>query len=378
MTAPRFSPILPSLAVALLLGFSPARALLNLDGQRNQVFVFGSATFGYDSNVFSDHTDRGDYSMGATFGAELRRRAGIISVNAIGKVTYTGFDRYSDENSFNPNFQIEFLKSTGRTTGQFSLSAYRENRSDSAVNLRTSSWNFPAGLSLKYPVNERYYLTSETGYLRRRYVDTTTLANLTDYSQAVDVFYVYTSKLDLMGGYRIRILQTSVGDDTYDHWFNIGATGSLFAKLNGTVRVGYQIRDVTGATDDSYAHLNALASVTWPVTRKLSLIGAVSRDFNTIATGASVDSLSASLRATYAFTRRIEFNGGLSSGRNRFLGTPPPMRRDTFFGLDVGAAYRLNDHLNVGATYTYFRNWSTFAFSDFDRQVFSVDISSRY
>ena len=56
----------------------------------------------------------------------------------------------------------------------------------------------------------------------------------------------------------------------------------------------------------------------------------------------------------------------------------PPARRDTFFSWDVGARYKMNEHLQVGATYTYFRNWSTFDFSDFDRQGFSVDISSRY
>jgi outer membrane receptor protein involved in Fe transport len=121
-----------------------------------------------------------------------------------------------------------------------------------------------------------------------------------------------------------------------------------------------------------------MAGVTWPVTRKLNLSGQLSRDFSTIATGASVDSLAASLRAGYAATRKIEFTTGVAYGRNRVLGTPPPERRDTFFSWDLGARYKMNEHLQVGATYTYFRNWSTFDFSDFDRQGFSVDVSSRY
>jgi hypothetical protein len=363
---------------AVLLALTPARALINLDGQRNQLFVFGNVAFGWDSNIFSESTGRGDYTVNGTVGAELKRRAGIIAVDLTGKMAYSAFGTYSHENSFNPNFLIEFNKTTGRTTGALTINAYRESRSDSAVNLRTNSWNFPVALNLKYPVNERYNVASETSYLRRRYVDSTSLANLTDYSQSIDVYYTYTSKLDLTAGYRIRVSQTSIGNDTYDHWFNIGATGGLFAKLNGTVRVGYQIRDVAGTGGTSYSHLNALASVAWPVTRKLNLQGAVSRDFNTIATGASVDSMSASLRATYAYTRKIEFNSGVAIGQNRFLGTPPPERRDTFFSFDLGASYHMNEHLQVAASYTYFRNWSTFAFSDFDRQGFSLDISSRY
>lgn len=378
MTFPPSARILFLGIAACVWGLTPARALINLDGTRNQVFFFGSVTFGYDSNIFSDSSARGDYTVTGSIGTEIKRKAGIIGVNATGRLNYATYGSYSDENSFNPNFQVEFFKTTGRTTGSLSVSAYRESRSDSAVNLRTNSWNFPVALGLKYPVNDRYYLSSQTTFLRRRYVETTSLANLTDYSQGLDVFYVYTSKLDLVGGYRIRVSQTSLGDDTYDHWFNVGASGGLLAKLNGTVRLGYQFRNVVGGTNDTYSHLNALVAVTWPLTRKLNLSGAVTRDFSTIATGASVDSTTASLRATYMFTRKIEFNGGVAAGQNRFLGTPPPQRRDTFVTLDVGANYNMNQHLQVGATYTYFRNWSTFAFSDFDRQGFSLDISSRY
>lgn len=363
---------------ALALGLSPARALINLDGSRNQLFVFGSVTFGYDSNIFSDSSGRDDYTVNGAVGAEIKRRAGLIAVNATATLSYVTYGSYTEVNSFNPNFHVEFNKTSGRTTGALTVSAFRESRSDSAVNLRTNSWNFPVGLSLKYPVNDKYYFTSKTSYLRRRYVDNTVLANYTDYSQGIDVFYVYTSKLDLVGGYRIRVSQTSLGDDTIDHWFNVGATGGLFAKLNGTVRLGYQVRDVSGATDNQYSHFNALAGVTWPATRKLNLSAQLSRDFSTIATGASVDSTAASLRASYSATRKLEFSTGVAYGLNRFLGTPPPARRDTFFSWDVGARYKMNEHLQVGATYTYFRNWSTFDFSDFDRQGFSVDVSSRY
>lgn len=378
MTLPRPARLFFLGIAAFASGLIPARALINLDGTRNQLFVFGSVTFGYDSNIFSDSNGTGDYTVTGSVGAEIKRKAGIIGVNATGRLNYSTYGSHSDENSFDPNFQVEFTKGTGRTTGSLAISAYRESRSDSAVNLRTNSWNFPVALGLKYPVNDRYYVASQTAFLRRSYVDNASLANLTDYSQGLDVFYVYTSKLDLLGGYRIRVSQTSLGDDTYDHWFNLGASGGLFAKLNGTVRVGYQFRNVVGGTNDTYSHLNALASVTWPLSRKLNLTGALSRDFTTIATGASVDSTSASLRAIYSFSRKLEFNAGLAAGHNRFLGTPPPQRRDTFFSFDAGANYRMNEHLQVGASYTYFRNWSTFAFSDFDRHGFSLDVSSRY
>lgn len=378
MTLPASAKTCPLLLGALLLSLVPARALLNVDGSRNQIFVFGNATFGYDSNIFSDATDRGDYIAKAVVGAQMKRRAGIIAVDATAKLGYSSYGRFSDQNAFNPNFRIEFNKTTGRTTGALTISAFRESRADSSVNLRTNSWNYPVSLNLKYPVNDKYYFTSQTTYLRRRYVESDTLANLTDYSQSLDVFYVYTSKLDLVGGYRVRVSQPSIGNDAVDHWFNLGAAGGLFAKLNGTVRLGYQLRNTRGGTSDSFTHLNAVASLGWPITRKINLTGTITRDFDTIATGVSVDATATQLRASYVFSRHFEILAGAAYGRNTFLGTPPPSRRDTFFSFDLGARYMMNEHLQVEATYTYFRNWSTFEFSDFERNAVTIDISSRF
>jgi hypothetical protein len=358
-----------------------AEALLNIDGTRNQVFVFGSVTFGYNSNIFAESTGRGDSTVTAQVGAELKRRAGLIAVNSVAKIDFVRYSKYSGEDTINPNFSLELNKTEGRTTGAFTLQAYRETRSDSAVNLRTSSWNFPLGLSVKYPINDKFYVTSGTGYLRRTYSDDgTALVNYSDYSEAVDFYYTYTSKLDLLAGYRLRVSRTSAHGRATDHWFSVGATGGLFSKLSGTVRFGYQFRDVSGASQpsDRFDHFNASAAITWPFTRKLNLSFQLNRDFNTIATGASVDSTSLAARAQYAYSRKFEVNGGVAVGRNLFLGTAAGDRRDTFFSWDVGAIYRMNEHLQVAGTYTYFRNWSSLSFSDYDSQGFSIDISSRY
>ncbi|AOS46302.1 hypothetical protein Verru16b_03403 [Lacunisphaera limnophila] len=365
--------------VALLLALPhTASALLNIDGSRNQVFVFGGVTFGYNSNMFAEADGRGDYSVSASAGVELKRRAGIIAVNLTAKADYVTYGTYRDENSLNPSLYLEFNKTTGRTTGALTLNAYRETRSDSAVNLRTTTWNFPLGLSLKYPVNDNLYLTSATGFLSRSYSDNSTLVDYRDYSQAVDAYYVYTSKLDLLAGYRLRNSTTSIGGRTTDHWFNVGATGGLFSKLSGTVRVGYQVRDVRAGLGETFDHFNASASINWPVTRKFILGGSLNRDFNTIATGASVDSTSAALRANYTFSRKLEFSADTAVGRNEFLGRNELPRTDTFFTWGVGASYRTNEHLQIGASYTYFRNWSSLSFSDYDSHGFSLDVSSRY
>ena len=211
----------------MLLPLQTSQALLNIDGTRNQVFVFGHVALGFSSNIFASAGGSGDFSMNATVGAELKRRAGIISVNSTFKLDFVQYAKLRQESSWNPSFNLELNKTTGRTTGAFTINAFRVSRADGAVNVRTTSWNVPLGLSIKYPVSDRFYATSNTGYLSRRYASGTNLVNFLDYSESLDGFYVFTSKLDLVGGYRIRVSKTSANTKTVDHAFTAGATGGL-------------------------------------------------------------------------------------------------------------------------------------------------------
>jgi hypothetical protein len=362
------------LGLALFVPPPQALALLNIDGTRNQIFVFGTATFSYDSNIFAQKEAQGDYAIGASAGVELKRRAGIIAVNARAVFDYQRFNEFTDQTSWNPSFFAEFNKTSGRTTGALTINAFRTSRADTAINIRTQTWNFPIGLNLKYPINDKYYVTSQTGYLRRSYVDAEQLLGYTDFTQSFDLFYVYTSKLDLLAGYRLRRGETSLGTTT-DHNLTVGAANGLLPKVNGTVRVGYQFRnqDYSGETYDQFT---MMAGVAWTPTRKITVSGSVATDFTTTAIGGSVDTFSAMARLAYTFTRKFSVDGGIGYGRNKFLGGAP--RQDESFMWDAGFRYSWNQHFEVGGSYNYLRNWSTSSFSDFERSGYSVNVSSRF
>lgn len=370
----------PARALRLLLGLllgvgSPAAfALLNIGGSRNQVFVFGQVNITHDSNVFSDSTAQDDTIVTATVGAELRRKRGIIGINATVKADYARFDRFGSESGFHPDFQVEFTKSTGRTTGELRLHAFRSNRADAAVNLRTTSWNIPLDLNVRYPVNEKLYLASATGYVRRDYIEDARLVDSVDYTQGVDVFYVYNSRLDLLAGYRFRLSDTATGLSR-DHSFSVGATGGLLPKVTGTVRLGYQARSID-RTDQSFDQATIATSLRWMPTRKFNFDLSVSRDFSVTALGDSVDTLGVALQGTYAMNRRVDFEAGVSYGRNRFLATSP--RTDDFLEWNAGARYTLNEHLTVTGRYSQLENWSTGSFADFVRSVYSLELSTRF
>ncbi|WP_415907643.1 outer membrane beta-barrel protein [Oleiharenicola sp. Vm1] len=354
-----------------------AFALLNIDGTRNQVFVFGNLTFAYDSNIFSAAKDEsGDYIYSATVGLELKRRAGIIAVNAKAVFDRQEFQKNKTQSAWNPTFYLEFNKTTGRTTGAFTINAFRSSRADSAVNLRTQTWNFPLGLNVKYPINDKFYVTSTSGYLKRSYTDGSGLLNYTDYSEGLDLLYVFTSKSDLSLSYRIRVGQTTL-DTTTDQSLMFGLVNQIIPKVNGAVRVGLQRRTID-KTGTSFSQITVASDVTWTVTRKLNVKGVAMRDFSTTAVGGSVDSITGQLNAAYDFSRKYQANGGLGYGRNRFLDGTTQGRRDEFFTWDVGFSVNWSEHLRASFSYNYLHNWSTLSYSDFERTGYSLDISSRY
>ena len=388
---PRFRQ-LPLVLLALLVFPQSVFALLNIDGTRNQVFVFGELHFGYDSNIFAENPSviaepggNDDFITTFVVGTEYKRGAGTLSVNAHAQLAYERYRTHSDRNAVNPSFRLELGRTTGRLTGTLSLAATRESRADSAINLRTSSWSYPVDLRLRYPVNEKLYLTSDTGYLHRKYEDEVVLKNLSEFSQAVDFFHVYTSKLDLLGGYRVRFSETLDGRST-DHNFSVGATGGLLPKLNGLVRFGYQFRDVNSTSSNilpgRFSNYSALAQVNWNATRKFVVVGRLSRDFSTTANSLSVDSLSGNLHANYILTRRYQVDGGIGYGRNRFLNevitTPRPPRRDDFFTWDAGVTFTWSEKFKASLTYVHLQNWSTLDLSDFTSNGVSLVLTSRF
>lgn len=388
MRPSRHSLTLWSAFLALLVFPQSVFALLNIDGTRNQIFVFGEVRIGYDSNIFAQNGGEGDTLTTALAGIEYLRNAGSISILTRAQLARELYANNSDRNSWNPSFRAEFSRTTGRLTGRFSISAVKASRADSAINLRTSSWSYPLELNLKYPINEKIYFTTTTGYVRRDYetdITPSVLKNLTEYSQSIDVFRVYTSKLDLFAGYRIRYSDT-VDNRSNDHNFSIGATGALLPKLNGLIRFGYQIRQFKPVLNtiptDQYGALSALAQLNWNATRKFAMVARLSRDFTTTANATSVDSTSASLQGDYIFTRRWSASAGIGGGRNNFLNEipvpPTGPRHDTFFTWDAAVSFTHSEKFRATATYTYLRNSSTTVISDFTSNGVSLTLSTRF
>lgn len=393
-----------ALLLAVSLACAPAHALVTLNDSHDHIFVTGTFGVSHDSNIFASQNSAGDFVFTEGLTAEYTRRAGWIGVNATVAVGAAQYGKLKTENYKNPSYSMELTKQSGRTTGSFTLSGARESRADSAINIRSNSWNYATGLNFKYPVNERFTVSGSLNYASRKYIERTNLANLSTYAVNTDVFYILTNERDLVGGYRYRYSQTSKNTSSTDQAVTAGVSGRVITGINGSFRVGYQTRtphgnDGSGKRDNSsYSGLTASSAVSYSFNRKLSLNGTLSKDYSTTATDTSTDSTTAGLDLTYAYSAHWNFMLGSGWGDTRFLGekgrivlkagdstvTPPipdilgVNRHDNYATWSFTAAYSLNEHFKVNFAYSWFENWSTVAFADFIRNSWSVSLSSRW
>lgn len=382
-----------AIVLAALLACPPARALVALNDGRDRIYVNGSVSVSHDSNVFASNGSAGDYVYSTALSAEYTRRAGWIGVNGNIGVSSARFAEIDGQDFANPSVGLEFVKQSGRTTGSLTLSAQRQSRADAAINARTESWAYNAGLGFRYPISGTFTLSGNFGYSNTIYSGASSIfADLATYTASADLFHVFTSERDLFGGYRYRYGETSHSTSYSDHSFSSGVSGKIVRGVNGSLRVGYQVRVPEGGVNQQeFSSWTASGSATYAINKKMNLTGTLGKDFSTTATDAFVDTLSASLDFQYAYNSRWSLSSGLNYGDSQFLGEagriviapgPPlvlgPQRRDTYLSWTSSLNYSMNEHLKVAVAYSWFRNWSTSSFADFIRTGYSLTVSTRW
>ncbi|MBC7368626.1 MAG: outer membrane beta-barrel protein [Undibacterium sp.] len=372
-----------SICVALLT--QQASALVKLNDGTDRIYVTGSVGVTQDSNIFASSGGGSDYVYSGGLAVEYTRKAGWIAVNASVGVDISQFDRFRGENFQNPRFAAEFTKQTGRTTGALTLSAQRQSRADAALNTRNTSWNYNAGLNVHYPIIERYSLSGGLGYSLIKYVDNPAFVDLASYSANINLFYILSNERDLFAGYRFRFSNSSRNTQDTDQAFNVGLSGRIIPRVNGTVSVGYQVRTPSdGVGGASYGSTTASAAVSYAFNKKTTLTGKVAKDFSTTASDTSIDVTTAGLDFQYAYSAKITFGANTGYGNNRFLGRGGLIpgtgvhREDTSFDWGARVSYVYSQHLQTNLSYSYMKNWSNAGSSDFERSSWSLGASSRW
>lgn len=379
------------LALALALALSPAsRGLVSLDDGKQKIFVNLGASVTEDSNVFMSNDGRRDLIFGTSFAAEYIRRSGWIGVNAGVSIDSSRFSDLREQDFNNPSFRLELLKQGGRTTGSFNLSASRESRADPSVNTRSTYWNVPMGLSIRYPLAGAYTLGAGLNYSSRDYLDNKAFADLKTYSTSLDMIRIVSSVRELSAGYRYRFSETTRSTSSTDHGLSIGLSGKLIRGVNGGLRAGVQTRGTQGrvAGDERLTSWFASSSTSYEISRKLKLSASLSKDYSTTATDDIVDSVNLSISGRYAATAKLNVSLNTGFGQSTYVSEAaarpisgagmPSERVDRFINADLSLGYSLNEHFQGSATYSWFLNHSTFGQADFTRSTWSANVSSRW
>lgn len=381
-----------ALLLASLLACPPAHALVALNDGRDRIYVNGSVSVAHDSNVFASAGSAGDYVYSTSISADYTRRAGWIGVNGSVGVNSSKFATIDDQDFSDPSISLEFTKQSGRTTGSVTLNATRQSRADAAVNLRTESWNYGAGLGFRYPVSGTFTLAGNFSYNNTLYSGSSVFSDLATYSAGLDLFHIFSSERDLIGGYRYRYGETSRSTSYTDHSFTTGVSGKIIRGVNGSLRAGYQFRVPHGGiVTEQFSSWTASGSATYAINKKMNITGTLAKDFSTTATDSFVDTLTASADTQYAYSSKWSASTGITYGDSRFLGEsgrviislgPPlelgPERHDSYLTWNASLNYSMNEHLKVSVVYNWFKNWSTSSFADFVRTGYSLNVSSRW
>jgi hypothetical protein len=376
-----------------------AFGLVEWNEGREKLTVHADYGINYDSNLLARTGSPGDIDQSLELGASYTRKAGEIGFSASASIVTARFQRYSNLNFSNPGVNMQLTKDDGRLTGSLAVSAQRESKSDDAANYRATSWHYAASLDLKYPINDRYYLTSTTDIAIRDYTPNTPLYNLSSYGEGIDLYYVYSSKLDLLGGYRIRDGYSAIGASTFDgipgggsntlgqsytktrdEAFTIGCTGALLPKLSGTLRVGYQTREESGSDGGHYADMTGAFMLAWPMSKRIVFNFQTAEDFTTTATNISVNTTSFDLSATIKpnYRVKIALTGEAGYTISQFLGIKGDGRTDHTLSFLLKLSVPIKTHFAASLSLGYLTNESSYSFSKYDRLTAGLDLSLHY
>jgi hypothetical protein len=377
--------IAASAVIAAAIAIPRAHGLVSLDDGKDKLFIDGSIEMAYDSNVFTNALDQGSMEYEGSLGAKFTRNAGWIGINATASVDFARFANFSGQDYVDPKVTAELTKESGRTTGSLTASVQREDRADVDVNTRDVSWNYDAGVSIQYPVIERYSITGTLDYSRADYLDQTLFTNQDTYAASLYLYYILDDQRDLFIQYRERYTEEARGPSELDRALSAGVSGNVIGPFNGSLEVGYQIRKPTGGPDaGGYNDLDASGKVTWNINRRMNLTANLSSDFSTDAEAQSIDATEAGVMFQDSFTAKASATLMAATGENRFLGVdgliaPGGRRRvDTFAELSAAYFYTLNEHLKGSINYVYYRNWSTLPFADFPRQELILTLTTHW
>ncbi|MDO8540844.1 MAG: outer membrane beta-barrel protein [Opitutaceae bacterium] len=340
-------------------------------GDGAELFVTGTLGVRFDDNVFlaSDKTDDIIFDLNPglelTFGKNAQLKGALTLVDAF--AIYTDNDGLGS-NLFSGDFVTRF--DDGKMKLDFNVGYHELNQNTPDIRGLTRRDVFSAGGHGEVEISQLTAIGAGVSYVnedykRSGYTDSESL------SIPVDLFYKWTPKVDLSVGYRYRDYQVDLGQDSTDHYFNVGARGEFSPKFTGRFTVGYGQRDLDRGGDESMLGLDA--SFAYEISPKTNLQFGASNDFGTSPQGEQQKNFTLNGLVTSKVSDDWSLNAGLS-----FRSIDYPRRTDDYWEFQLGTSYIINVNARIVAAYVYRDYSSELRGADFKNNVFSVAAQFRY
>lgn len=363
--------LLPVTSIALLFSSAAFGAPFMAVGDSAELFVTGAVGIRADDNIFLSKNATSDViidvspGLDLSFGKNTQVKGSFTVVDAISKYTD---NNNLDTNLASANFQSSF--DDGKLKLNFNAGYNELNQNSADIRGLTRRDAFSAGGKGEVEVSQ---LTSigagvdfrQENYKRASYSDSSSL------TLPLNFFYKITPKVDLSAGYRYRSYQVDLGEDSSDHFFNIGARGEFTPKLSGQVAVGLNTRQLDRSGDRNQLGLDA--SLNYELSPKTRLTIGASNDFATSPQGQQQKNLSLNGSLNFSLTDEWSANAGLNYRRTTY-----PTRSDDYFEGQLGGAYIVNANVRIVGGYVYRNYSSVLSGSEFSNNVFSIAANLRY
>lgn len=362
----------------LVLAALPAQALVSLNDGKDKIFVSGSVTIGFDSNFYANSFKQSETTVLAMAGVEYSRRAGAIGVDASVSATKSIHSNFSKEDSVDPKYSMELTKSEGPTTGSLRLNYTRRRDNNMAASMRLRTEEYGAALDATRPVSQRYSVAGGLGFGRTDFQQTPGIYDLDTFDAHANLVYQINSRRELSVGYAYGRDDSKGPEDFDDHGINVGLKGRITAKVTGTLQTGFTTRQSRLASGENFSAWTAAAIANWLPVKKTTVTGELSKSFATTSTDIATDNTTAAINVNRVLNARWNVGAGLTGTHSRYLGVRGAGRSDDILIFNASVSWSMNEHLRVTGMYSHTLTSSTLAFAEYNRDYFSLMISSRW
>jgi len=347
-------------------------------GDGAELFITGSLGVRADDNIFlttdatSDLIFNIDPGVDLVFGRNAQVRGSLALVES--------FSKFADNTSLNSSlFSGDFISNYDDGKLKMELLAKFHELNQNVFDVRS----FPGSgegfvrrdiLTLGGKSEVEISQISSVGFAIRFEDENYKQAGFTDL-ETLEIpliwYYRWSAKTDFSLGYRYRETAVDVGQDSTDHFFNVGARGEFTPKLTGHIAVGVNSRELQGGDDESSLGLDA--SFLYELTPKTSLQLGASNDFGTGPRGQQEENIIVDLGVKSRIAEEWTVNAGVS-----WRSIDYSTRRDDYYEGQLGASYIVSTNIRIVGAFTYRRYGSPVSFLEFKNNVFSVGANFRF